>query len=657
MALKVWLPLNGNANNYGISDVTITNNGATIDNSGKIGKCYKFDGNNNYIEIDGIDYIFKGGSQPFSISMWVYSQENGTRGILFSSYGNPSTSNFFAFELNSGSVTNNTLRFDWNGVDLGYGGNLAVNGWTHIACTYDGQKVLKYINGVLTQTINGILATIDAVQKFRLGRDNRTGSTAFLGKINDFRVYDHCLSPKEVKEISKGLVLHYALKNGSTGLGNPNLVKNTNTPNINTNTWSQPNAVGGTTRSIYYDDGIPCVQSTRDNVAQSSWSYFCYSSLDTTLLKKSTTYTISYDMWASVSGTVGMNGFMHGNATNQLSTSSTVVQGNVIANQWNHMIFRTTTKSDWTGLSTTGQVVYMSVSSALRGVGVILRMKNLKVEEGTVETPWCPHISDELYTTLEYNQLIEEDLSGYGYNGSINGTYNLSTDSPRYLACADFSKSGHIINSSFNVNGKANTISMWVKQKTATTQHFLFGTFTSWTGNGIGFYRDANQAGYNCIFKSTSESSYGSLGTGIIALNTWTHIAFTYNGSTIICYINGVEKSRKTYGSNGDITNPVFMIANSKFNNTPASENEECYISDVRFYATALSAADILELYEAGGAIDSYYNSYTYEYITDDSNEYLNSQGISGISDLEETDENTKWLSTGKIESNNFYEI
>ena len=44
MSLRVWLPLNGNLNNYGISDITVTNNGATVDNNGKIGKCYKFDG-------------------------------------------------------------------------------------------------------------------------------------------------------------------------------------------------------------------------------------------------------------------------------------------------------------------------------------------------------------------------------------------------------------------------------------------------------------------------------------------------------------------------------------------------------------------------------------------------------------------------------------
>lgn len=42
MALRVWLPLDGNLNNYGISGATVTNNGATVDNSGKIGKCYSF---------------------------------------------------------------------------------------------------------------------------------------------------------------------------------------------------------------------------------------------------------------------------------------------------------------------------------------------------------------------------------------------------------------------------------------------------------------------------------------------------------------------------------------------------------------------------------------------------------------------------------------
>jgi hypothetical protein len=42
--------------------------------------------------------------------------------------------------------------------------------------------------------------------------------------MNDVRIYDECLSPKQIHEISKGLVCHYKLE----GMGaNPNLFKNT----------------------------------------------------------------------------------------------------------------------------------------------------------------------------------------------------------------------------------------------------------------------------------------------------------------------------------------------------------------------------------------------------------------------------------------------
>ena len=43
MALRVWLPLNGTLENKGISDLVFSNTNTTnitIDNDGKIGKCY-----------------------------------------------------------------------------------------------------------------------------------------------------------------------------------------------------------------------------------------------------------------------------------------------------------------------------------------------------------------------------------------------------------------------------------------------------------------------------------------------------------------------------------------------------------------------------------------------------------------------------------------
>jgi len=43
MSLQVWLPLNGDLNNYGLDgSLIVTADGVTADNAGKIGKCYSF---------------------------------------------------------------------------------------------------------------------------------------------------------------------------------------------------------------------------------------------------------------------------------------------------------------------------------------------------------------------------------------------------------------------------------------------------------------------------------------------------------------------------------------------------------------------------------------------------------------------------------------
>ena len=72
MSLRVWLPLNGSLKNQGLDKVTVTNNGATVDNNGKIGKCYYFDGSDDYISLgSSVGKYFNG--SPFSITFWIRS--------------------------------------------------------------------------------------------------------------------------------------------------------------------------------------------------------------------------------------------------------------------------------------------------------------------------------------------------------------------------------------------------------------------------------------------------------------------------------------------------------------------------------------------------------------------------------------------------------
>ena len=80
MSLKVWLPLDGDLRNLGCSGVEVANNGATVDNSGKIGKCYYFDGTSNYLL--GNPAPLSNDSTEWSFCCW-FKPNRSHQGTLF----------------------------------------------------------------------------------------------------------------------------------------------------------------------------------------------------------------------------------------------------------------------------------------------------------------------------------------------------------------------------------------------------------------------------------------------------------------------------------------------------------------------------------------------------------------------------------------------
>ena len=78
-------------------------------------------------------------------------------------------------------------------------------------------------------------------------------------------------------------------------------------------------------------------------------------------------------------------------------------------------------------------------------------------------------------------------------------------------------------------------------------------------------------------------------GTGALALNTWTHIAGTYDGATLRFYVNGVQiSSRAQTGLMAASSNPLQIGGDSIF-----GQYFQGTIDEVRVYNQALSAAQI----------------------------------------------------------------
>ena len=211
MSLRVWLPLNGDLHNQGISNHTIAlTNGNTWTSPGKIG--------NNALTLTKLQLIVPStscmsGAKEISYAYWIkvntaWSNDwlDGIRWIETDGSATSTARQEF--------YTNCTLIGTWYKGGAIYGKAFTPGVWTHLAGTfnYNTGEAKFYINGVLSGSTTNINTAYYCRGDFCIG-DNGVDICE-----NDVRIYDHCLSAAEVREIAQGLVLHYKLDDITNGI-------------------------------------------------------------------------------------------------------------------------------------------------------------------------------------------------------------------------------------------------------------------------------------------------------------------------------------------------------------------------------------------------------------------------------------------------------
>jgi hydrogenase maturation factor HypE len=86
-----------------------------------------------------------------------------------------------------------------------------------------------------------------------------------------------------------------------------------------------------------------------------------------------------------------------------------------------------------------------------------------------------------------------------------------------------------------------------------------------------------------------SGSDREATGTSPLALNTWTHLAATYDGANMRIYVNGVQVGSRAQTGNMLTSNRTLRIGG----NSIWGEYFNGLIDDVRVYNRALSATEI----------------------------------------------------------------
>ena len=593
MALQVWLPFtDGTLKQQGFLNSAATVTGTTTFVAGKLGQALNCNGSSwwtipNVTLDSNVSIACWSKTTTNSKMMWVLESDASEILNLFD-YGE--------YYLNTGDSANNPYLTDAGSKIT----CLHDGAWHHFVITFNGTQSLLYIDGEYKGKAKTYRNPTTTNKNLKIGGGYRNAhSYDWNGALNDFRLYDHCLSPMEVKEISKGLVLHYPLNR--QGWGQENLASPYIMPGGN-----NPGTTSSSGRTKYYGDygiSIPATESA--DTYFSIW----YSEP----LESGATYTLSAEVSGLLSGSyynfplfaqnnssMGIFKINH-NGLNTLTFTMNYT-GTIVTTTYNGKTYYRMFMDDVSRVIASGQ-------------GAVT-IKNIKLEKGSVATPWCPNSSDTLATTMGLNSTTEYDCSGFCNNGTRTGTFTWTSDTPKYNVSQYFNNptgtstlSDKIyISASPNLySPSAITVGFWFK-KEAITRGGLFTTglaTTSTTTLAIHDY-DSN---VKVISSDNTTLSMGSYDSFIPSTSIWYYYVITFDGINAKIYINGDLKTTKSYSETKTLQNiiDITLGANSAGG---VYRSAKGYYSDFRIYATALSADDVKSLYQNSAYIDSSGNVY-----------------------------------------------
>ena len=573
MALQIWIPFIGDnsCSNQGIAgDLTVVAQ-PTLVSGGKIGAKaissgqYKMSASQTAAVLN---------DNAWSLAFWIYiNAEDGTS-LSTKIFGGDSPRQYTTFLY----PTVNDLHTSWYN-DTNFAGGTVLYDvlpsytWTHVAITFKQTDHFStiYINGAAVRTVS-----LNSFSGSDYNRETTLFDNTSVRYFNDYRVYDHCLSPKEVKEISKALVLHYPL--------NDAYVEGT-TNECNDITWVAYNSANG---KYGYDAESNIAQTTGTFQGRkctkvypvANGSDFCPYSYIPAFVSDGGNYpkikTVSFDYYSPCATHIEPYKLGSGQATitykvkNSLGISTgsgaNDIGISVVQNEWNHVEFTvtatTSAAAEW------GYVVNGSKVTASDNTYYLYA--NVQVESKDHATPFT---SSTRTATTVY------DCSGYLNNGTIKGSLSCVDDSPRYNVSTQVSN-GNNINFNFNPSFvTTGSISFWAKY----TSPGSCGTLP-FTGQD-GYYYIMACSSTGSWYNGTVSGTLAYYKDGVAATNPretgeWHHFVITgiNLSSWTAMYLN-------KYGSD-----------NSCWNST-------AQFSDIRIYNTVLSADDIKELYNTSAIV------------------------------------------------------
>ena len=565
-----------------------TSAGNFTPNGGRFGGAFVFDGRDDFINITSLRG-FSNGTNASTIEAWFKADGFPDGRTTIAGYGQDSTNSQRSFYLGIGtSGTDRVLKIRTNGDDTGGNTIVSTNTWYHAAVVDDGTNMKLYLNGILDASVARVGSGKLAEEAF-IGRiDPGMGEAFFNGTIDEVAIWNVSLSSAIIAQHSG-----YGIDRSIYG-NNATLMFNT--------TVNQSGKFGEAMQ--FGGNGFV-------NVTQSSnWNF--------------STRDYAIEFWVKFRGFV--NNVIMVDLGGDTNIETRVQYDNV---NKKFVVYRggdLVVNTDWTASTDTWYHVAASVSSNnVRGyidgsqIGTgsntrpvnntqnliigAFRNANGNFVNGTMDEVaiWNKTLSSDLIAQHAGAKIV--DYSNYGNNGTRN--FNSTSDFGRNFTDGKFSKALlfdgkndwiNVTNASgLNIIGNSITMEAWVYPITMTTNKA--GVFRKNRGGPDGgFIFDIDTDDGLRMVLNVSGTQTLLTTAGIPQNNVWSHVAGTYDGTTMRLYLNGVQVASQASSGSIGVSDENLIIGNdptlvSPFNGT---------IDEVAIWNVSLSSDEIRKHYEKG---------------------------------------------------------
>jgi hypothetical protein len=176
---------------------TLQNGASFTTKGGKVGATFAFDGVDDYVSAPSQSVPV--GNAPRTVEMWVYTEAGSwaENSHTIFEYGAGSPGQAFGLDMHAYP----SIQFYAWGDDLYVDAGAPVEGWMHVAATYDGAILRLYVNGVErgSRSYSGGINT--ATSDVNIGRSAAFGGASYLGLIDEVSIYNHALPGTEINSI------------------------------------------------------------------------------------------------------------------------------------------------------------------------------------------------------------------------------------------------------------------------------------------------------------------------------------------------------------------------------------------------------------------------------------------------------------------------